>query len=90
MAADIVSLRRFLFAKVYKNPAIVRKMTDAQRVLRELYDYFAEHPEAMHLEAGREAEMEDPVARQRAVGDFVAGMTDMFALKNSRRVVRAG
>ena len=56
-------------------------MTEAQRILRELYDYFAEHPEEMNLEPGREAEIADPVARQRAVGDFVAGMTDMFALK---------
>jgi dGTPase len=81
MAADIADLRRFLFANVYKNPAIVRKMTEAQRILRELYDHFAEHPEEMNLEPGREAEIADPIARQRAVGDFVAGMTDMFALK---------
>ena len=50
MAADIADLRRFLFAKVYKNPAIVRKMTEAQRILRELYDYFAQHPEEMNFE----------------------------------------
>jgi dGTPase len=81
MAAEIADLRRFLFAKVYKNAAIVRKMTEAQRVLRELYDYFAVHPEDMNLETGRKAEIADPIARQRAVGDFVAGMTDMFALK---------
>ncbi len=81
MAADIADLRRFLFAKVYKNPAIVRKMTEAQHILHQLYDYYTEHPEDMHLEPGREAEIIDPVARQRAVGDFVAGMTDMFALK---------
>ena len=81
MASDIADLRRFLFAKVYKNPAIVRKMTEAQRILRELFDHFAQHPEGMNLEPGREAEIADPVARQRAVGDFVAGMTDMFALK---------
>jgi dGTPase len=81
MAAEIADLRRFLFAKVYKNAAIVRKMTEAQRVLRELYDYFAEHPEDMNLETGRKAEIADPIAKQRAVGDFVAGMTDMFALK---------
>jgi dGTPase len=81
MAADIGDLRRFLFAKVYKNPAIVQKMTEAQRILRELYGYFVKHPEAMHLEPGREAEMADAIARERAVGDFVAGMTDMFALR---------
>ena len=89
MAADIADLRRFLFAKVYKNPAIVRKMTEAQRILRELYDHFAEHPEEMNLEPGREAEIADPVARQRAVGDFVAGMTDMFALKRHAALFEA-
>ncbi len=95
MAADIADLRRFLFAKVYTHPAIVQKMTEAQHVLRELYAYFAEHPEEMHLEPERDAEIADPVARLRAVGDFVAGMTDMFALKthdalfgNGRRVRR--
>jgi len=81
MTADIAELRRFLFAKVYKHPAIVAKMTDAQRLLRELYDYFDRNPEAMHLEPERQARMADPAARQRAAGDFVAGMTDMFALK---------
>ncbi len=81
MAADIAGLRRFLFAKVYKHPAIVAKMTEAQGILRDLYAYYADRPEAMHLEPGREAELAGPVARRRAAGDFVAGMTDMFALK---------
>jgi dGTPase len=43
----------------------------------------------MNLEPGREAEIADPVARQRAVGDFVAGMTDMFALKRHAAVFDA-
>ena len=64
-------------------------MTEAQRILRELYDHFAEHPEEMNLEPGREAEIADPVARQRAVGDFVAGMTDMFALKRHAALFEA-
>ena len=89
MSADIADLRRFLFAKVYKNPAIVRKMTEAQRILRELYDHFAEYPAEMKLEPGREVEIADPIARQRAVGDFVAGMTDMFALKRHAALFEA-
>ena len=81
MATDIAELRRFLFAKVYKHPAIVTKMTEAQAVLRDLYAHFVEHPDEMHLEPQRDADLQDPAARQRAAGDFVAGMTDMFALK---------
>ncbi len=88
MAAEIAGLRRFLFAKVYRHPAIMEKMANAQTMLRELYDYFSAHPEAMHAEAGLSAAIAtgDAVARQRAVGDFVAGMTDMFALKTHTKV----
>ncbi|MBI4724198.1 MAG: deoxyguanosinetriphosphate triphosphohydrolase [Rhodomicrobium sp.] len=82
MAASIAELRRFLFAKVYRHPAITEKMANAQAMLRALYDYFSAHPEEMHLEAGLHSPTEgDAIERQRAVGDFVAGMTDMFALK---------
>ena len=79
MAASIAELRRFLFARVYRHPAIDEKMANAQAILRDLYGHFSAHPEEMRLEAGSIAA--DPVERQRAVGDFVAGMTDMFALK---------
>ncbi|MGO9982859.1 MAG: deoxyguanosinetriphosphate triphosphohydrolase [Rhodomicrobium sp.] len=89
MAADIGELRRFLFAKVYRHPAIEAKMADAQAQLRALYDYFSAHLEEMHLDAGLNAAVAgDPVERQRAVGDFVAGMTDMFALKTYARVFK--
>ncbi len=82
MAPEIAELRRFLFAKVYRHPAIMEKMADAQAMLRALYDYFSAHPEAMHADAGLSAAIAaGPVERQRAAGDFVAGMTDMFALK---------
>ncbi|MGO9473158.1 MAG: deoxyguanosinetriphosphate triphosphohydrolase [Rhodomicrobium sp.] len=87
MAADIAALRRFLFAKVYRHPAIEEKMANAQAMLRALYEYFSAHPDAMHLDAGLAAAIaRDPAGRQRAVGDFVAGMTDMFALKTHARV----
>ncbi|MBJ7533358.1 deoxyguanosinetriphosphate triphosphohydrolase [Rhodomicrobium vannielii ATCC 17100] len=81
MAASIADLRRFLSARVYKHRDIVKKMTDAQAILRELYDYFAANPAEMHLEAARVASLSDDTARLRAAGDFVAGMTDMFAIK---------
>ena len=87
MAGSIAELRRFLFAKVYKHRAIAEKMANAQAMLRGLYDYFSAHPDEMHAEAGLSAAVPaDPVERQRAVGDFVAGMTDMFALKTHARL----
>ncbi|MGA7327554.1 MAG: deoxyguanosinetriphosphate triphosphohydrolase [Rhodomicrobium sp.] len=82
MAGNVAALRTFLSAKVYRHPSILEKMTEAQTILLELYEYFSEHPEEMHFEAGlQSAVSEDPVERQRVIGDFIAGMTDMFALK---------
>ncbi|MBT3071140.1 deoxyguanosinetriphosphate triphosphohydrolase [Rhodomicrobium sp. Az07] len=89
MAASIADLRRFLFARVYKHRDIVKKMTDAQAILRELYDYFAANPAEMHREAARVASLSDDTARLRAAGDFVAGMTDMFAIK-AYAAIRSG
>ncbi|WKW52396.1 deoxyguanosinetriphosphate triphosphohydrolase [Rhodomicrobium lacus] len=88
MTAGIGELRRFLFARVYKHRDIVKKMTDAQAILRELYDHFAANPAEMRLEA-RAASLSDDTARLRAAGDFVAGMTDMFAIK-AYAAIRSG
>ncbi len=91
MAASVAELRGFLSAKLYRHPAIVDKMAKAQEVLRALYDYFSLHPEGMHLEPELRAAMaSDTMERQRAVGDFVAGMTDMFALKTHAALFSGG
>ncbi len=83
MFAAISELRSFLMQRVYRHKAIEEKMANAQAMLRELYDYFCAHPDAMSADAGLGAALaaRDSAARQRAVGDFIAGMTDMFAIK---------
>jgi dGTPase len=86
MAASIAELRRFLFASVYRHPEIADKMASAQKILLKLYNHLSAHPEEMHLGTGAASLTGDPVEKQRAVGDFVAGMTDMFALQTYRRL----
>jgi dGTPase len=82
MAADIAGLRRFLFARVYKHPAIDAKMQHAKAVVADLYRFYSEHPTAIQGEGAKAAEIEDLIDRQRIIGDFVAGMTDRFALQS--------
>jgi dGTPase len=82
MSASIVELRRFLFAHLYRHPSILERMEAAQAVVADLYRYFSEHPDALPGEARQVAqETADLVERKRTVGDFVAGMTDRFALQ---------
>ena len=69
-------LRAFLFENVYENKATHIEFTKASKVLTDLYNYFMENPGPFDKH-GREA----PDDRGRLVCDFIAGMTDRYALK---------
>lgn len=73
-AANI--LREFLFEKVYNISLAKQETEKAREVIRLLYDYFVRHAEKLPPEY---AEQESSVER-RAV-DYIAGMTDQFALR---------
>jgi dGTPase len=81
MEAGLVELRAFLFSRVYRHPAITEKMQEAQSIVASLYAYYSEQPQAIPREGARIAGIDNRERRQRAVGDFVAGMTDRFALQ---------
>jgi len=89
MAARIAELRRFLFAEVYTHPAINEKMAAAQQIAIGLYEYYSQRPEEIPGDGPAIAATGDQVVRQRRVGDFVAGMTDMFALQTHARLFGA-
>jgi dGTPase len=69
------TLRRFLFARVYDRHSAEAESERARVVVRQLYKYLNEHPERMPPEYSIHSE---EVARQ--VVDFIAGMTDQYAL----------
>lgn len=73
------ALKEFLYERVYWHPhrgAV--EMEKAQRVLRDLFRYYMEHPDKMQ---GRPELADLPVIeRAQVVCDFVAGMTDRYAL----------
>ena len=73
----IVDLRAFLWARVYENEVVHADFHKAAKILRELYAHFIEHPDAFLKVIEREA-LYDPL--ERCVCDFLAGMTDRYAL----------
>jgi dGTPase len=89
MTADIAVLRHFLFAKVYKHPAIEKKMRAAQKIVMQLYEYFSQHTDEIPGDMNRGTQASDPIAKQRLAGDFVAGMTDRFALQTHAKLFGA-
>ncbi len=74
--AGIVELRAFLFANVYENYKVHDDFLKAMKVMRELYAYFMEHDQYW------EPPIDYPAGtpRERMVCDFIAGMTDRYAL----------
>ena len=89
MAVDIVALRTFLFARVYRHPWVMGVMTRAERIVRDLFGCYLADPALMPPEweaAGRNL----PERRlSRLVSDFVSGQTDRYAIAEHRRLFDA-
>lgn len=78
----MMTLRRFLFDNVYFSAKAKAEEPRAHRVVRMLFDYYLEHPEDMPEEFGPR---EDDELVQRVV-DYVAGMTDRYAVRQFEKV----
>ena len=80
MSRDIMSaisdLRSFLYENVYETNRVHKDFIKAMKVVRELYNYFLENG----LPKDQEAEEYKVPGDPRQVCDFVAGMTDRYAL----------
>lgn len=74
--AGITELRAFLYANVYETNRVHGDFIKAKKVLRELYEYFLTHDD--HWE--KMIAYPEETTRARMVCDFIAGMTDRYAL----------
>lgn len=79
----VAALRDWLFSHVYQSPTVTDDFHKASHVLRELFGYFVTHPAALIACGGRRGE-DDAVAV--AVADFLAGMTDRYAMNLYQRL----
>ena len=89
MSRDLDGLKAFLFERVYRHPRIVRVMDSAETIVKELFARYRTDLASFPHDrgAGRETMEED--ARARRLGDFIAGMTDRFAIAEHQRLFDA-
>lgn len=84
------SLKTFLREQVYKHYKVRRMTAKARRVIRALFDAFFDDPTLMpdeHRQTGVRLEASSGTAgRARAVADYIAGMTDRYAILEHRRL----
>jgi dGTPase len=79
------ALKRFLFARMYRHYRVNRMSSKARRVVRELFQLFLAEPECLPLE-WRVPNGADAAETARIIADYLAGMTDRFALDEHRRL----
>ena len=79
------SLRRFLYQRMYRHYRVNRMSSKARRVVRELFQLLLAEPECLP-EEWRSPPTSGLAGKARIVADYLAGMTDRFALDEHRRL----
>nr|WP_283644649.1 deoxyguanosinetriphosphate triphosphohydrolase [Marinovum algicola] len=85
---DIQAIRSFLFQRMYRAPGVMEVRREVGQAVENLFAIYMKSPdllpEAWHAEL-RQAP-DDMVRRARSVSDYIAGMTDRFALQSNRQL----
>ena len=82
-AQESAELKRFLHRHLYSHPRVLRSTYKAQRVLREIFEAYTQAPELLSAEVAQAVEAH---GLERAVCDYLAGMTDRYALDEHERL----
>jgi dGTPase len=85
MLAQAAQLRRFLHARMYRHWKVNRARSQARRIVGELFDVFLAEPDTLPPE-WHARNSDDPAKAARLVCDYIAGMTDDFAIDEHRRL----
>ncbi|MXQ13274.1 deoxyguanosinetriphosphate triphosphohydrolase [Microvirga makkahensis] len=80
------SIKRFLYARMYRHPEVMRVRAQADQVLRDLFRRFKHEPRLMPEEWQADLPKDDEPRLARRVADYIAGMTDRYAILEHRRL----
>ena len=84
MLEDLSAVRRFLFERMYRHYRVNRTRSQARRLLKDMFALFMADPTVLPPEWGEHAA--DPSVRARVVCDYIAGMTDRYAIEEHRNL----
>ncbi len=71
------ALRSFMFERVYKNPVAKGEEAKARRILQQLYGYYIKNPDKLPPDFRPQLDFD---GMERTVCDYIAGMTDKYAM----------
>jgi dGTPase len=82
---EIRELKRFLHDQLYRHPRVLETSAKAQRIVTDLFGAFLAEPRLLPPGFRARARQEAP----RAIADYIAGMTDRYAIREHRRLFAA-
>jgi len=83
MRAETTALKRFLYANLYRHFQVNRMRVKASRIVRELFQAFLDDPVLLPNDYQVD---DDPMKQARKIADYIAGMTDRYAIREHRRI----
>jgi dGTPase len=86
LRAEESGLKAFLFDNMYRHFRLNRMTSKARRVVRNLFELFLNEPDCLPTEWRLQAGPPKSEATARLVADYIAGMTDRYALDEHRRL----
>ena len=90
MRAEVDTIRAFLMRNMYRHWRVMRMRAKAAKVVTELFDAFTAEPRLMPPEWADQARAGDATHCARTVADYIAGMTDRFALQEHKVLTDPG
>lgn len=78
-----IELRRYLYKNLYFNSVVNEPHLRAKQLLRDLFAYYLKHPRAMGDQSQKRIRK---IGLHRAVCDYLAGMTDRYAMQEHQRI----
>jgi dGTPase len=79
--------KEFLYENLYYSPSLSGEKEDAERIVKELFTFWMDHPEALpHNYRDKVEKKEDPLPR--VICDYIAGMTDNFIIEQYEKHCR--
>lgn len=80
------AIKRFLTPRMYKHERVLATMNDAQQILRDLFSHYFGDITSLPPEWSEDIANGDTPLKARRIADFIAGMTDNFAIKEHHRL----
>jgi len=78
-------IKGFLYPRMYRSDRVMNVMKDAESVVRDLFGHYTANIADLPAEWRERLDLSDAAARSRRVGDYIAGMTDRYALVEHAR-----